>query len=137
MKTLEIKCDACEADLTSTGNSIDWRLTLTPEQKPSRGGFVTDMMIYPAVEREHHFCGLPCLDYWRDRERYRETLLSEWHRQWTEEKGTKHGHGSYSYPEPSREIRSTCNAEIAAKVDERFPFPRNTKASRATPPLKE
>ena len=61
MKEVKITCDHCGADLTFTGNSIDWRLALTNEQIPSHGGIVTDMYIQPALEKNMHFCRLHCL----------------------------------------------------------------------------
>lgn len=47
----KVVCDACSTDLTTTGNSVDYRLRLASEEKLSWGGAVTDMMIYPALER--------------------------------------------------------------------------------------
>lgn len=67
-KTVAIICDACERDITTSGNSIDWRLALINESIPSRGGFVSDMMIYPAIEKNAYFCGLPCFLDWIKRE---------------------------------------------------------------------
>ncbi len=63
----QFKCDACGRDLTTTGNSIDYRLALKNEHVPSVGGFVTDMMVYPAIEHDVHFCGLSCLRAWLDK----------------------------------------------------------------------
>lgn len=71
MKSEKVTCDGCGADLTTRANSVDYRLILASESKPGYGpGAYTDMMIYPAIERAHHFCGLSCLDRWRDRERH-------------------------------------------------------------------
>lgn len=63
-----VTCDGCGADLTWTGNSIDWRLALLNETIPHRGSACTDMMIYPAIERDTHFCRLPCLQDWLGRQ---------------------------------------------------------------------
>jgi hypothetical protein len=59
-----ITCDGCGNDITTTGNSVDYRLSLRSEPKPSWGGAVTDMMIYPSLKSNKHFCGLGCLDKW-------------------------------------------------------------------------
>lgn len=65
--------------MTTTGNSVDYRLLLASERKPHDGsGVATDMMIYPAIRRSHHFCGLTCLDHWRARGRHVEKLWEEW-----------------------------------------------------------
>lgn len=66
-KTATITCDGCCRDLTYTGNSVDYRLVLGSEAKPIEPGpgAVTDMMIYPPIDRTHYFCGLHCLDKWR------------------------------------------------------------------------
>jgi hypothetical protein len=60
-----IICDGCGHDLTYTENSVDYRLVLASQSMASLGGVVTDMMIYPPVERSYHFCRLQCLDAWR------------------------------------------------------------------------
>lgn len=61
MKTVKITCDVCGTDLTWTGNSIDWRLTLTNERIQHPGGVATDMMIYPVLKADAHVCGVKCL----------------------------------------------------------------------------
>ena len=61
----EIKCDNCEADLSTTTNSIDYRLHLHDEKMASQGGVVTDMMKYPNLkDGDCHFCWLGCLKMW-------------------------------------------------------------------------
>lgn len=64
--TIETKilCDHCNTDLTYSRNSIDYRLGLINQNKPSQGGFVTDMMMYPILDRDKHFCGMICLKRW-------------------------------------------------------------------------
>jgi len=69
MKTTTITCDSCEKDLTTTGNSIDYRLALKNERIPCRSGPVTCMMKYPALENDVYFCGLNCLYEWIDSKR--------------------------------------------------------------------
>jgi hypothetical protein len=64
MKTMKITCDRCEADLTTTGNCEDYRLALVNERVPSRGGATTDMIVYPLINVDMHFCGLTCLTEW-------------------------------------------------------------------------
>lgn len=64
MKTERVCCDHCEFDLTSTGNSVDYRLALIVEGKASRGNVVTLLHIEPPLSRPHHFCGLKCLAEW-------------------------------------------------------------------------
>ena len=122
MKNVEIKCDTCGHDLTSTGNSIDWRLALTAERKPSRGGFVTDMMIYPAIKHDMHFCALPCLDLWRDRERHKAKLWSESTEAWKRENGTDHG-GVWSYPCRPPEQLDQLEEEFTQAALDAFPTP--------------
>ena len=60
----EVNCDACAADLTYTGNSVDYRVVLGSESLPSRGGAVTAMMVYPPITPTRHFCGIQCLVKW-------------------------------------------------------------------------
>lgn len=67
-KTVEITCDACGNDLTSSANCVDYRLALVNERIPSAGGFVTAMCAYPAIERDVHFCNVNCLREWFDKE---------------------------------------------------------------------
>lgn len=123
MKQVDITCDACGHDLTATGNSIDWRLSLTAERKPSRGGFVTDMMIYPAIKHDMHFCGLPCLDLWRDRERHKAKLWKEHYDAWKREHGRDLGNGMWSYPSQPPEDRDAKEAEFSKAALEAFPTP--------------
>jgi hypothetical protein len=59
-----ITCDSCERDLTLTTNSIDYRLVLKSERKLCAEGAVTDMLIYPPINSDKHFCGLGCLQKW-------------------------------------------------------------------------
>ena len=71
MRDDTITCDGCGRDITYTGNSVDYRLILASESKPRRGdgSVITDMMIYPDLDRPCHFCGLLCLDKWRNEKR--------------------------------------------------------------------
>lgn len=65
-KTVNVKCDGCELDLTTTGNSIDYRIALLNQRIPSRGGIVTDMMAYPVLPDDAYFCSQSCLRRWVD-----------------------------------------------------------------------
>ena len=61
-----ITCDGCNRDLTTTSNSVAYRLILKVENIPSRGGWVTAMMAYPPITEPMHFCNLSCLDKWHE-----------------------------------------------------------------------
>ena len=63
-KTTKILCDTCGADITSTGNSVDWRIALINQHIPSRGGMVTDMWITPQLKDDVYFCNAGCLRAW-------------------------------------------------------------------------
>ena len=67
-KTVEITCDACANDLTTSSNMVDYRLALVNESVPSESGCVTAMVVYPAINRNVHFCGVDCLRAWLDKE---------------------------------------------------------------------
>ena len=60
-KVTTIQCDACGADLTVSGNSVDWRIALRNEAIPHESGFVTDMMIYPRLKQDFYFCTIGCM----------------------------------------------------------------------------
>lgn len=122
MREEKVTCDGCGADLTVRTNSMDYRLVLDSENKPGYGaGFYTDMYIYPSVERAHHFCGLGCLDRWRDRERMHGKLMGEKLASWKREHGTKWA-GGESYPEPPKDVRAAWSAESRAAADGAFPL---------------
>ncbi len=86
-KDVKITCDECGRDITTTGNSIDYRLAIKSERIPSCGGAVTDMMICPPIDSDKYFCGWRCFQEWclkacesriqqAKREAYRE--VGEW-----------------------------------------------------------
>jgi hypothetical protein len=77
MKT-ECTCDACGKDLTTTGNCVDYRLIVGSENIPTVGGFVTAMGKYPPTDRTYYFCGLYCMDVWRDAAREKAKRRKEW-----------------------------------------------------------
>lgn len=64
---LRVHCDHCGTDLSCSSNSIDYRVTVQAEAIPPHAGAVTDMMIYPPLDRPHHFCGLGCVRAWADK----------------------------------------------------------------------
>lgn len=130
MQKIEITCDGCGHDLTYTGNCVDYRLVLGNESKPTYpgAGAVTAMGIYPAVKRTHHFCGLGCLDHWRDRENHEARLWREWHDKWKEEHGTKDETGRViSYRCEPEEVRKANQAVFEAAALEAFPMKRVRK----------
>lgn len=66
MKTTTVKCDWCAQDITSTSNCEDYRLALVVESKHRESGIVTDMEIDPPINKNAHFCDVPCLKKWLD-----------------------------------------------------------------------
>jgi hypothetical protein len=62
----EIYCDGCRDNLSSSGNSIDYRLSLSVERIAPHEGPVTDVMRYRPIGQDCHFCGLKCLRNWLD-----------------------------------------------------------------------
>lgn len=123
MKTVKVVCDGCGSDLTTRTNSVDYRLVLDSENKPGYGaGFYTDMGIYPAVDRPYHFCGLKCLDRWRDHERVYASERKRRSDQWADEKGTRHEGGMRSYPAPPDDILKSWDAECRAAANAAFPL---------------
>lgn len=85
MESHEIKCDQCGKDLTYTGNCEDYFLVLGNQTKApwfaktgERGGALTCMAIRPPVDRTYRFCGLVCLDTWRDVAREKAAKQKAW-----------------------------------------------------------
>jgi hypothetical protein len=66
MLTQKVTCDHCCADITDTGNELGYRLNLSAERLliNCKAMAVTAMMVYPPINRDHHFCGLNCLREW-------------------------------------------------------------------------
>jgi hypothetical protein len=65
----QITCDGCGQDLTTTGNSVDYRLALRNEEIPIGYDTVTDYHIYPPLEKNAYFCNLNCLRRWLETRR--------------------------------------------------------------------
>lgn len=63
-KTTEIRCDGCDADITTTSNCEDYRLALINESIPAREGPVTLMGKRPLLDGNCYFCSLPCFFQW-------------------------------------------------------------------------
>ena len=124
MRDEKITCDGCGSDLTTRSNSVDYRLVLGSESKPGYGaGVYTDMMIYPPIDRTHHFCDLGCLDHWRGRELEYNRLRKDRSDQWAETYGTKDDDGRVrSYPCPPEAILETWRTECRAAALTAFPI---------------
>lgn len=124
MRDEKVTCDGCGRDLTTRSNSVDYRLALDSESKPGRGdGFYTDMMIYPSIDRPHHFCGLKCLDHWSGRRLKRNALLGEKLDAWKAEHGTKDSDGRIrSYLSPPREVSDAWDVDATAAALAAFPM---------------
>jgi hypothetical protein len=61
---VQVSCDGCGKDLTTTSNAVDYRLALSSESIPFSGQVATTMMVYVPVHRTRHFCGVGCLKKW-------------------------------------------------------------------------
>ncbi len=66
MKTVEIKCDSCGKDLTTTSNCDDFRLCVSSERIYSRGDILTAMEFTRPLDASLHFCGWPCFNKFFD-----------------------------------------------------------------------
>lgn len=126
MRIEKVTCDGCGVDLTTRTNSVDYRLVLAAESKPGYGsGFYTGMMIWPPVERTHHFCDLACLDQWRNRENHSKKLWEEWWDSWKAEHGSKDIDGRVrSYPAPSEETLAPFRTKFEEAALAAFPMKR-------------
>lgn len=62
----QVLCDGpdCTVDLERTPNSTGYRMLLTQQDIPIRGGF--EPMICRIVNRDHYFCSLECLQGWAE-----------------------------------------------------------------------
>lgn len=70
MEKRSVICENCSRDLTYTGNSIAWSLRLTNRSIPidPESICVSDMLIYPCLEKDLDFCGMGCLTKWMVKE---------------------------------------------------------------------
>ena len=64
MKVINVFCDACDTDLTSTEYVPGYRLILEAEIIPHTGQVVAAIAIYPPIKKAHHFCDRQCLEKW-------------------------------------------------------------------------
>jgi hypothetical protein len=64
MLTQSLICDQCGADLHGGGNVPAYRLCLSAQRISTGSGPVADVLAYPPIERDYHFCGLRCLAEW-------------------------------------------------------------------------
>jgi hypothetical protein len=130
MKTEKVICDGCGADLTVRTNIEDYRLVLASESKPGYGaGVYTCMGKYPAVDRTHHFCGLKCLDQWRDHERHYSKLMRDLNDKWKAEHGSRDMGGFRSWPSPPDEVSNEWRRECQTAADSMFPLNANVSSS--------
>lgn len=130
METHKIACDECEADLTYTSNCEGYYLVLGSASKAHYpgGGVVTMMGAYPPVKRTHHFCGLLCMDQWRDRQRHQDGLWRAWNEKWKEQHGTRDETGRVrSYPCAPDDVRKVNEAEFEAAALVAFPRRENRR----------
>lgn len=139
MRVTKVTCDGCGHDLTITSNMVDYRLLLTSENKPGHeAGAYTAMGLYPPIDRDYHFCRIQCLDYWRDRERFRRKLWAEWSEAWKEAKGRRAPNGHiYSWPSAPPETQKAKGLEIDAATEAAFPFEKPRRPRAADLPTRE
>lgn len=69
MRTTKVTCDACERDLSSTGNQVNHRLALRSETLRAETGDLSTLFVPPEINREHHFCDLSCVCRWLAKEK--------------------------------------------------------------------
>lgn len=64
--TSNVVCDNCQHEISCTTNSVDYRLALKVKALPIKPGisYVTDMLMYPPIKEDKHFCNLYCLKKW-------------------------------------------------------------------------
>lgn len=102
MRTVEIKCDSCDKDLTHTGNCEGYYLVLGSASKSYRGsGAVTMVAVQPPTDREYHFCGMTCMDTWRDAARSKAAKQKAWR----DANSKDLGGGMRTYPPLPDELR--------------------------------
>lgn len=123
MKTVEIKCDGCGIDLTDAGAMPIYRLVLSAEAVANSGNVLYSVAVQPDIKRHHHFCGLTCLDLWRDRALFRSKMWREWNEKWKAEHGTKDENGRiWFYPSPPEDVRLARDTEFEAAALAAFPM---------------
>lgn len=68
MKNSFINCDYCDKEIKPQENTSRDYLELTNRRYSPVGPMVLDILIYPIIERDYHFCGLGCLKKWINKE---------------------------------------------------------------------
>lgn len=123
MKIVQIKCDACDRDLTDAGAMPTYRLELAPAAVRNSGGIMYGVAVYPPIDRAYHFCGLSCLDLWRDRERHKDGLWRARNEEWKQAHGHKDQNGRInSWRSMPDDVRAAAAAEIDAAALVAFPI---------------
>lgn len=61
-----MKCDNCEREIGTTTNASDYILQLRNFPCEVISNAVTDMLMYPPIEKDVYFCGIGCLRTWLD-----------------------------------------------------------------------
>lgn len=57
-----INCDNCSIDLSHDNGADVYMIKLKNQQLAHGGGDMRyDIMIYPPLDRDYHFCGIECL----------------------------------------------------------------------------
>lgn len=127
MKLVTVTCDGCGCDLSTRTNVEDYRLVLRSESKLGSGsGVYTLMAISPPIDREHHFCGVGCLDHWRDHKRLFGRLMKERWDAWIAAHERKSADGRMSsYPSPPNEERENWAKECQEAASKGFPLDRS------------
>jgi hypothetical protein len=64
MKETKHKCDNCDRDLSDSKQVPRYRLYLGCTNIPSSSSVICAVMVYPPLDREHHFCDFDCLTKW-------------------------------------------------------------------------
>lgn len=67
-KTTEITCDECGKDLKLGNGTPGFRYVLHCEPLPQPPGPVLDVLVYPEIEDDCHFCNLRHLFTWLERQ---------------------------------------------------------------------
>jgi len=63
----KITRDNCGDDLMVSDGVLKYRLTLSCKSLPHVVGVVLDVMVYPPIYSDHHFCNLGCLRKWLEK----------------------------------------------------------------------
>ena len=64
MRAVQITCDACGKDITSTEEKPRFRLLLLAERLPHTSNIISGILVRPPIDNDRYFCGLDCLRNW-------------------------------------------------------------------------